>query len=335
MNYMTWLHFSPWGSTDAWGGANKLTEWQEVVTTDIVLQPGFVSANIETHNETAGPERQIVLTGKKVKGVGKFDFYSRDGRTITFSGFGSRDNKGNPSNGVIGTWGKSLEEWQDAARWAAQNFLNNLLIATHGNLDGVKAIDIQVLVNCTPDFIDHPKVADAASEFLIAIFGFLPTRTAVGNPSLPNGMSVEIKANVTISEELEQKLDLRDAKELITMLNNLVDNVVQECAGQLCEWLLWLKERVAGILNSEDKLNTHDIENIKSYVTYVLSIRKEIQQKWSQKLKDTFSQNGFPNIIRQRAMKLWMNIEWTGLKWSIVEKDIAKRSKMITQLLII
>jgi enamine deaminase RidA (YjgF/YER057c/UK114 family) len=51
-------------------------------------------------------------------------------------------------------------------------------------------------VNCTPDFLDQPKVINGASDLVVAVFGEAGkhARAAVGAPSLPLGVAVEIEA---------------------------------------------------------------------------------------------------------------------------------------------
>jgi enamine deaminase RidA (YjgF/YER057c/UK114 family) len=66
-----------------------------------------------------------------------------------------------------------------------------------GDLDRVKRIvKLLVMVNSTPDFEDAPKVANGASDLLVAVFGQergAHARSAVGMASLPFGISVEIE----------------------------------------------------------------------------------------------------------------------------------------------
>ncbi len=51
-----------------------------------------------------------------------------------------------------------------------------------------------VFVNCTPGFTDQPKVINGASDFLAEALGEAGrhARAAVGAPSLPMGVAVEI-----------------------------------------------------------------------------------------------------------------------------------------------
>ena len=53
------------------------------------------------------------------------------------------------------------------------------------------------MVNCTPDFADHPKVITGCSELFADVFGpenGIGARSAVGMGSLPGNIAVEIEA---------------------------------------------------------------------------------------------------------------------------------------------
>ena len=52
------------------------------------------------------------------------------------------------------------------------------------------------MVNATPDFTDHPKVINGCSDLFVEVFGDRGrhARSAVGMPSLPFNISVEIEA---------------------------------------------------------------------------------------------------------------------------------------------
>lgn len=51
------------------------------------------------------------------------------------------------------------------------------------------------MVNCVPEFTEHPKVINGCSDLMLAIFGDagLAARTAMGVNSLPGNISVEIE----------------------------------------------------------------------------------------------------------------------------------------------
>lgn len=67
-----------------------------------------------------------------------------------------------------------------------------------GSLNKVKrVIKVLGMVNCTPEFGEHPYVINGASELFADIFGEengIGVRSAVGMGSLPENISVEIEA---------------------------------------------------------------------------------------------------------------------------------------------
>lgn len=74
--------------------------------------------------------------------------------------------------------------------------------AALGGLHRVERIvKLGVFVNATADFTDQPKVANGASDLMVALFGDAGkhARSAVGVASLPLGAAVEIDAIVQIA----------------------------------------------------------------------------------------------------------------------------------------
>lgn len=70
-----------------------------------------------------------------------------------------------------------------------------------GSLDRVERIvKLGAFVASTPDFTDQPKVANGASELMVALFGDAGrhARSAVGVPVLPLGAVVEVDAIVAV-----------------------------------------------------------------------------------------------------------------------------------------
>jgi enamine deaminase RidA (YjgF/YER057c/UK114 family) len=65
----------------------------------------------------------------------------------------------------------------------------------------VRIVKLGGFVNCTPDFVDQPKVVNGASDLIVEIFGEAGkhARAAVGAPSLPLGVAVEIDAVAEIA----------------------------------------------------------------------------------------------------------------------------------------
>ena len=91
--------------------------------------------------------------------------------------------------------GMSVEEGQAAARSVAVNILSQLKAACDGDLDRVRrCVRLGGFVACTPEFGDHPKVINGASDLMVEVFGDAGrhARAAVGTTSLPFGVAVEI-----------------------------------------------------------------------------------------------------------------------------------------------
>ena len=91
----------------------------------------------------------------------------------------------------------SLEDAQQAARLCAINIIAQLKVACDGDLDRVKRIVKLVgFVNAVPEFTDHPKVINGASDLMVEDFGDAGkhARSAVGSGSLPLNVAVEIEA---------------------------------------------------------------------------------------------------------------------------------------------
>ena len=96
---------------------------------------------------------------------------------------------------------QSLEQAQKAAKLCVINALAQLK-AELKSLDRIsKIVRVSGFVNSTQDFIDQPKVINAASDLLFDIFGKSGqhSRIAVGVASLPLGATVEIDMIVQIS----------------------------------------------------------------------------------------------------------------------------------------
>jgi len=94
----------------------------------------------------------------------------------------------------------SLEDGYAAARLAGLNVLAQLQAAT-GDLDRVaRFLKVNGFVNAGPDFHDHPRVINGASELFAEVFGAAGAhaRTAVGVSSLPFNLAVEIDAVVEL-----------------------------------------------------------------------------------------------------------------------------------------
>lgn len=87
-----------------------------------------------------------------------------------------------------------LAEAQAAARLCALNALS--ILEAEVGLDRVtQIVRLTGHVCCTPEFADHPKVVNGASDLMADVFGEcgVHARLAVGSISLPLGASVELE----------------------------------------------------------------------------------------------------------------------------------------------
>jgi enamine deaminase RidA (YjgF/YER057c/UK114 family) len=89
----------------------------------------------------------------------------------------------------------STEDGYKAARICAINLIAQVKKACFGNLELVtQVVKLGGFVNCTPEFSDQPKVINGASDLIAEAFGEngKHARFAVGAPSLPMGVAVEV-----------------------------------------------------------------------------------------------------------------------------------------------
>lgn len=93
--------------------------------------------------------------------------------------------------------GLGIDEGRKAAQACALNILGQVNAAIGGDWSRIKrCVKLGAFVNCTPDFNDHPAVVNGASDLMVAVLGDAGkhARFAVGAPSLPLGVAVEIDA---------------------------------------------------------------------------------------------------------------------------------------------
>lgn len=99
----------------------------------------------------------------------------------------------------LGKLGKNieLEEGQECARLCTLNVLAHVKNIIDGDWSRIaQCVRLGVFVNATEDYTDHPKVANGASDLIVALFGEKGkhARAAVGVSGLPFGVSVEVEA---------------------------------------------------------------------------------------------------------------------------------------------
>lgn len=98
--------------------------------------------------------------------------------------------------GLLGA-GVSIEDAAAAARICAINILVQVKQACDGDIERiVQCVKLGGFVASTPDFTDHPKVINGASDFMGEALGErgVHARAAVGVAALPLNTSVEIEA---------------------------------------------------------------------------------------------------------------------------------------------
>ncbi len=103
-----------------------------------------------------------------------------------------------PGGLITGTLGAdlSVEDGAEAAKHCALALIAQLRAACDGDLSRLRqVVKLTGFVNCTPDFTDQPKVINGASDLMVAVFGDAGrhARAAVGAPSLPLGVAVEVE----------------------------------------------------------------------------------------------------------------------------------------------
>ena len=109
-----------------------------------------------------------------------------------------------PAGGVTGIVGKeiSVEQAYGHARTTGLNLMA-VMRNELGSLDRVtRVVKVLGMVNCPPDFGQHPAVMNGCSDLFVEVFGDAGrhVRSAVGMGSLPFGMAVEIEIVVEVSD---------------------------------------------------------------------------------------------------------------------------------------
>ncbi|WP_428323908.1 RidA family protein [Nitrosopumilus sp.] len=109
-------------------------------------------------------------------------------------------------NGKVAYTGKVSDENLETAQKSAKSCAINILAQIKreaGSLDKVtKIVRLSGFVNSVPEFTQHPKVINAASDLMFEVFGEKGkhARIALGAGSLPLESMTEIDAIVEISE---------------------------------------------------------------------------------------------------------------------------------------
>ena len=123
--------------------------------------------------------------------VGNYLPITRSGNVMWLSGVGSRRAGGGRISGKLGS-DLTVDQGQDAARWAALNLLSRMK-AELGDLDRVtRILKVVGMVNSDPSFTEQAAVVDGASNLFVALYGDRGrhARSAPGMAALPGNIAV-------------------------------------------------------------------------------------------------------------------------------------------------
>jgi enamine deaminase RidA (YjgF/YER057c/UK114 family) len=136
-----------------------------------------------------------MLLPEPPKPVASYVPYTITGKLVVISGQIPLGPDGPRYLGKLGE-NVSLEDGKAAAQLCALNLLAQLKAACGGHLDKARrCLRLGVFVNATPDFTQHPEVANGASDFIVQAMGDdgRHARAAVGASSLPRGVALEVE----------------------------------------------------------------------------------------------------------------------------------------------
>ena len=125
----------------------------------------------------------------------------RVGNLVYTSGHGPDRAEGGPLTGRVGD-DLTLEQGQEAARLTGVSLLSSLK-AEIGDLSKIKrVVKVLGMVQSTPEFKDQPKVMNAFSDMMVAVFGQKGkhARSAVGMSALPGNIAIEIEMIVEVED---------------------------------------------------------------------------------------------------------------------------------------
>ena len=131
--------------------------------------------------------------------IASYVTFVRTGNLAYTSGHGPMRADGSWITGKVGE-DLDVDEAREAARVTGLGLLATLRNGL-GSLDEVvRVVKVLGMVNCTPDFTDHPAVINGCSDLMAEVFGQAGqhARSAVGVGSLPMNIPVEIEAIVEI-----------------------------------------------------------------------------------------------------------------------------------------
>ena len=148
------------------------------------------------------PEQRLAAKGyqlpEPVKPVATYVTSARSGNLLFLSGHGQC---GTQASGKLGA-DMTVEQGRASAEKVGLCMLATIR-ASVGDLSRVKRfVRILGFVNSAPDFTQHPQVVNGFSDLMVVAFGEggKAPRSAVGAPSLPMNIPVEIEAIVELTD---------------------------------------------------------------------------------------------------------------------------------------
>ncbi len=151
-----------------------------------MLNTHTVLNNLKAHN---------IILPTPAKAVANYVGYHITGSTLIVSGQLPVKEGVVHYSGVLGD-NVDIDTGYAAARLCAVNILAQVHQALSGDWSRLKmCVRLGGFVAATPDFKDHPKVINGASDLMVAILGDAGrhARAAVGVASLPLGVCVEVE----------------------------------------------------------------------------------------------------------------------------------------------
>jgi enamine deaminase RidA (YjgF/YER057c/UK114 family) len=133
--------------------------------------------------------------------AGNYSKAAQSGRLLFLSGKAPLPIDGQAPKGRLGS-DYSSEQGYALARSACIDLLATLKSAI-GSLDNVcRVLELHGSICTTPDFEDHARVLDGASDLLLEVFGpaGLHARSVIGVYSLRNGVPLTVKATIELQE---------------------------------------------------------------------------------------------------------------------------------------
>lgn len=162
----------------------------------LLLSPAFAFAQIDFDRKLKELRVELIPPTKPIANYVKA---VRTGNLIFLAGHGPTRADGSNITGKVGKE-LTLEQGAEAARVTAISLLSTLKNEI-GDFNKVKRIvKLNGWVNCNADFADQPKVINACSDLLVAIFGEKGkhARAALGANALPMNIAVEIEMIVEV-----------------------------------------------------------------------------------------------------------------------------------------